>query len=189
MTSIPPYPLRWPDSLPRTKRPGSAQFSTTLYKAMKNVEESLRLFGKDSGKPATDVVTTSNAALGTSNPADSGVAVWFVWEGKQVCFAVDKYAKVEHNVQAIHKIIEARRTELRHGGLNIVRATFKGFQALPAPDNDAPWTVLGVARNATPDQVQAAYRLKAKKAHPDAGGSIEQMARLNSAKQAMGNVS
>jgi hypothetical protein len=59
-----------------------------------------------------------------TSPADPGVAVWFTWDGMQVCIAVDRYQKVASNLQAIHHIIEARRVELRHGTLALVRASF-----------------------------------------------------------------
>ncbi|GAA5124563.1 hypothetical protein JIN84_12845 [Luteolibacter yonseiensis] len=136
--NIPAFPLCWPDRFPRAKARVSSSFKTQLAGAIKNVQCSLKLFGSDSGKAVGDVVISSNCSLGVDNPSDPGVAVWFTWEGKQVCIAVDRYAKLEANLQAIHHIIEARRTELRHGGLEIIRATFTGFLALPAPA-PKPW--------------------------------------------------
>jgi hypothetical protein len=88
--------------------------------------------------------------------------------------------------KAIHHVIEAERTKLRHGGLNLVRAAFRGYAALPPPSKpmDRPWEVLGVQPNATVEQIEAAYRQKARKAHPDApGGSGEAMQVLNVAKR------
>jgi hypothetical protein len=50
---------------------------------------------------------------------------------------------------------------------------------LPAKDAGATWCeILGLARTATRDQITAAYRDKAKLAHPDAGGSHEAMTAL-----------
>jgi hypothetical protein len=133
--TIPAYPLQWPDGLPRTERKASSQFRSSLSAALKNVKSSLELFAKDSGKQVTEIVLSSNVGgLDVGQPADTGVAAWFEWDGQQRCIAVDRYPKVEDNLQAIHHIIEARRTEMRHGGLHIVRQTFKGFTALPAPE-------------------------------------------------------
>jgi hypothetical protein len=144
MTQV--YPLVWPDGLPRTERKASSQFRTSLSSALNNVAKSLELFGQDSGKRVTDVVLSSNVAgLSMKAPDDSGVAAWFTWDGAQRCIAVDRYPKTEDNLQAIHHILEARRTEMRHGGLHIVRQTFKGFVALPAPADAKPWRdVLGL---------------------------------------------
>jgi hypothetical protein len=122
-------------------------------------------------------------------PPDPGVAVWFTWDDMQVCIPIDRYERVEHNIQAIHHVIEARRVELRHGTLALVRATFRGFQALPPPPGQQPsrsWRdVLGFHDIQLPNKtaVDHAWRHKAKKAHPDAGGTEAQMAELNRAKQ------
>lgn len=184
--SYPPFPLVWPDGLPRTEKKATASFKTGLNGAISNVQDSLRLFGSDTGKSVTDVSVTSNVTgLTFSAPTDTGVAIWFVWDGAERCIAVDRYPKVEHNLQAIHHILEARRTEMRHGGLHIVRQTFKGFVALPAPEAAKPWReVLGLVHNraVTPHCINQAYRELAKTAHPDRGGSKEQMAVLTRAR-------
>lgn len=182
-----PYPLAWPETMPRWKsarQPG--QFKTTLAGAMNNVADSLRRFGTDSGKGVTDIVISSNVTLGRNNPEDPGVAIWFKWDGLSVCIPVDRYAKVEASLQAIHHIIEARRTELRHGTLALVRATFTGFAALPAPGKRGWRQVLGILPDAvvTKAAVESFYRDAARKAHPDAGGSNEAMSELNAARTA-----
>jgi hypothetical protein len=42
--------------------------------------------------------------------------------------------------------------------------------------------VLGVGEDATPEQIQAAYRSRMRSAHPDQGGDPEEAARLNTAR-------
>lgn len=184
--TIPPFPLSWPDGVPRTERRASSQFRTSLSAALKNVAASLQAFGRDSGKPVTEIVLSSNAGgLSLEQPKDTGVAAWFDWDGQQRCIAVDRYPKVEDNLQAIHHVLEARRTEMRHGGLHVVRQTFKGFTALPAPPGKRSWReVLQInATNVSVKDIDEAYRRKAVDAHPDKGGSTEQMAELNRARQ------
>lgn len=180
------HPLQWPEGLARTERPATSQFKTALPVALNNVRKSLEAFGRDSGKGVTGIVLSSNVTLGVANPQDPGVAAWFVWDGEQRCVAVDRYPKVQDNLQAIHHIIEARRTEMRHGGLHIVRQTFKGFTALPAPAGHRGWReVLGFERGAavTPPDIDEAYRRLAAQRHPDKpGGSVDAMAELNRAR-------
>lgn len=138
---IPPYPLAWPDGLPRT--PASAR-QTSRFK-------------------------------GLARRSDR--------HGERRCVAVDRYTKVEHNLQAIHHILEARRTEVRHGGLVIARSAFRGFVALPAPPGRRQWNeILGVPEFATVSQITEAYREKAKRVHPDAGGTEKMMQELNEAR-------
>jgi hypothetical protein len=185
--SVPAYPLCWPDRFPRTpavKREAGA-FKTSLAGALKNVEDSLRRFATDSGKRLAEVTISSNVTLGAQRPADPGVSVWFTWDGFQVCIPVDRYKSVEANLQAIHHVLEARRTELRHGGLEITRATFQGFQALPEPGRVKPWhEVMDLPAHAPTDDVKAKYRELAKRRHPDAGGGHEAFAELGAAWQA-----
>ena len=181
------FPLSWPDTIRRhpAMRRETGQFRTSLSGALVNVRESLRRFAKDSGKPMSGLVISSNCSLGVSSPEDPGVAVWFVWDNIPVCMPVDRYTKPSSNLQAIHHIIEARRTELRHGTLELVRATMAGLSALPPPGGERPaawFQILGVRQQATPSQIQKAYRERAQKAHPDHGGSNAQMATLNHAR-------
>lgn len=180
--TISAYPLSWPQQFPRAKIREAGRFKTSITAALKNVQDSLRLFATDSGKKLENLVISSNVTLGAQKPADPGVAVWFTWDGLGICIAVDRYTGVESNLQAIHHIIEARRVELRHGTLALVRATFTGFKALPAPAGLQWFDVLSVAPHASRDEINAAYRRLASVNHPDKGGSAEAMALLNQAR-------
>ncbi len=174
------YPLAWPPGFPRWKYREKGQFRTTLSSALGNVQESLRRFAVDSGKKIDGLVISSNYSLGVERPNDPGVSVWFTWDGLQVCIPVDRYDSVASNLQAIHHVVEARRTELRHGTLALVRASFTGFAALPPPAAAKAWhEVLGLVPAATIEAAEHQYRELARKAHPDAGGSTEAMAELN----------
>ncbi|KQW30804.1 molecular chaperone DnaJ [Rhizobium sp. Root274] len=184
-----PYPLQWPDTMPRWSKPREpGNFRTGLSAAIKNVQGSLKLFASDSGKPLTGAVISSNVTLGVDKPSDPGVAVWFTWDGLTLCIPVDRYSKVEANLQAIHHIVEARRTELRHGTLALVKATFTGFTALPAPGGVVRRTwrqVFMVSANATLDrqEIDLLYREMARDYHPDKpDGSHEKMSELNRAR-------
>jgi hypothetical protein len=187
MTTATAYPLTWPDTLPRRRADlrDKGQFKTTLTGAIRNVQDSLRLFASDSGRKLENLVISSNYSLGVERPADPGVAVWFVWDGMQVCIPVDRYQTIAANLQAIHHIIEARRVELRHGTLALVRASFTGFLALPAPGGKRHWREVLCLKDpgrVTEGQIKMAHRDIAKTLHPDAGGSDEKMAELNRAR-------
>lgn len=175
------YPLQWPQGFSRQKYPELGRFKVTLSAALKNVEKSLQLFASDSGKKLEGLTISSNVTLGNQRPSDPAVAVWFTWDGLGVCIAVDRYQKVEANLQAIHHIIEARRVELRHGTLALVRATFQGFKALPAPKGKEWWEILGVAPNSSSEFIQASYKRLAMENHPDKGGDAVRMAEISAA--------
>lgn len=185
MSPVSAYPLSWPPLFARTKYRETGRFKTALPNAIKNVHTSLRDFASDSGKKLEHLTISSNVTLGADSPADPGVSVWFVWDGMQVCIPVDRYNTVASNLQAIHHIIEARRVELRHGTLALVRATFQGFLALAAPADQRHWSeVLDITNKSTREQVKSAYRALASRYHPDKpGGSHEKMAELNAAQE------
>jgi len=113
-------------------------------------------------------------------PSDPGAAVYFQRRGKSLVFACDRWDKVEHNLRAIAKTIEALRGIERWGSSDLMERAFNGFEALPAPEQW--WQVLGVGQGAGRDEISRAYRDKARAAHPDQGGSHAAMARLNAAR-------
>lgn len=182
------YPLQWPDHIPRTKNREKSRFKTTLSGALKNVRHSIEAFGRDSGKAVTNITLSSNVTLGNDRPQDPGVAAWFTWDGMSLCIPVDRYATAEENLQAIHHVLEARRTELRHGTLHLVKATFRGFVALPPPPGAKPkrtwWEVFGFSSPVSDKAViEGRFKQLAKDRHPDAGGSDAAMAELNEARR------
>jgi DnaJ-class molecular chaperone len=68
----------------------------------------------------------------------------------------------------------------RHGGGALMDRAFTGFVALPRPKSC--WEILGVMQGASRDEINHAYRGRAKEAHPDNGGSNNAMAELNKAR-------
>lgn len=170
------YPLAWPLGFPRTKSREPSRFKTTLPGAISNVQTEMRRFGNGSGKPVKDIIVSSNVTLMDQRPPDPGIACYFVWDGVQCCIAVDRYPRVEENLQAVALIVEAERTKLRHGGLNIVKAAFRGYASLPPPIDAngaliAPWwKTLGFDNSVPIDAAKSAYLRLVKETHPDKGG-------------------
>lgn len=170
------YPLHWPVGFPRTKSPARSKFNTSVSQAVRNVTDELRRFGNDSGKAVTDVVISSNVTLTAQRPADPGIAVYFRWDAIDCCIAIDRYLKPEDNLQAVARVIDADRTKLRHGGLNIVRATFRGYAALPppkGPDGQLPapwWQRLSFKAKPSLPEAETRYRELVKQHHPDRPG-------------------
>jgi hypothetical protein len=170
------YPLTWPPGRPRTPpaRRARSRFATTFARARDEVVRELRLLR------ARAVVLSTNVALrrdglplaGQRSPADSGVAVYFQSGGRPLCFACDRWAKVEDNLWAVAKTIDALRGIARWGTGDMVETAFAGFQALPAAAAGPPWhEVLGVDPGAAAAEVAEAIRRATLTRHPDRGGS------------------
>lgn len=177
------YPLQWPIGRPRKSWPERSNFDVSLGKAIRDVQDEVRRLGGDR------LVISSNLPLrrdgipyaNASQPTDRGVAVYFRYKQKPMCFACDRWSKIEDNMRAIAKTIEALRGIERWGTGQMVQQAFTGFTALPAPEQ--PWQVLGLETSSpTRDQVEEAHRRLAMKHHPDRGGDTNEMARINTAR-------
>jgi hypothetical protein len=170
------YPLHWPLGMPRTQTPGMSRFRTNFEVAQSNVVKSLRAFAIESRRDIVNLCISSNMTMMQQNPRDGGVAIYFRWDNIDCCVAIDRYRLPAENLQAAHHVIEAERTKLRHGGLNIVRAAFRGYAALPPPKGPdgqlaAPWwQTLNLPEGATLEQAETRYRELVKEHHPDRGG-------------------
>lgn len=207
----PAYPLAWPPTWKRTAshlREDARFFSSIIGEYRRNSEGSgyfPRYRKERSMKDTTDgiiaeldrlggssVVISTNVELKTNGlphsnrkiPEDPGAAVYFKFSGKPVVLACDKWKRVEDNLWAIAKDIEAQRGRARWGVGNLEQA-FAGYLRLAAPGESgaAPWyVVFAVPADATFETTKAAYLAKAKISHPDVpGGSGEAMRMLNTA--------
>jgi hypothetical protein len=174
------HPLQWPKGWPKTelnKREAGNHFkNVTLASALNGLKDEVRrLDGKN-------VVLSSNYTLGNESPKESGVVAYFEYNGSQVAIPCDRWKRIEINVRAIALAIEAMRGMERWGAKHMIAAMFSGFTALPEKTGPSCWDVLGISSDATEDQILNAYRSKAKKAHPDQGGSSEAFNALSQAK-------
>ena len=181
------YPLQWPHGRPRTSYPERSRFGTrTVDAATKELFAEVRRLGADTPVLSTNIKLRLDGwpYSNQSPPADKGVAVYFTYKKQAMCFACDRWDRVQDNIYAIAMTIGALRGIERWGSGSMVEQAFTGFVALPAPkDHHA---ILGVRPGATEDEIDAAYRQKAKAAHPDSeGGSVEAMQELNEARAAL----
>ena len=178
------FPLRWPEGWKRTQSPRRSAFDRerTMVQAREFVLRELRLMG------AHSVTVSSNIAVrpdglprsGQSQPSDRGVAVYFKRSGVEYALACDRWLRVEDNLYAIGCHISALRGQERWG-VGSPEQAIQGYQRLlpPAAGSSAPWwVVLGVPAMATAEEIRAAYIALARFAHPDVGGSTQEMTRL-----------
>lgn len=181
------YPLTWPANRPRQRLTEYSRFRhPALGLTIKQVQAEVERLG------GQELVISSNLPVkrnGTpyaapQQPRDRGVAVYFTYKKKAMCFACDRWTTIEDNMRAIAKTIDALRGIERWGSGQMVEQAFTGFTALPAPEQ--AWQVLGVSSTAGADTIHEAYKRLASKYHPDkTGGDSNQMARINAARDQM----
>ena len=179
------FPLHWPAGRPRTSYPQRSRFDVTFALARDCLLREIQMLGGSLPVLSTNIPLRLDGLPYANHrqPEDKGVAVYFTLKGTPMCFACDRWDSVADNVQAIRKTIEALRGIERWGSGSMVEQAFTGFVALPAPKD--PHEILGVRPGASAEEIDAAYRQKAKAAHPDKGGSPGAMEELNQARDAL----
>lgn len=179
------FPLHWPQNWPRVKSRRRSRFQNTSFDLeRRHLLNEVRRLGGDKTILSTNIPLRRDgapyASASYAKISDPGVAIYFTYKGKSMSFACDTWDRIEDNMKAVGKTIEAIRGIERWGASDMMERAFTGFQALPAPKNEW-WEILEVSKSASPDQIKTAYYRLSKVHHPDFGGSTEQMAKLNSA--------
>jgi hypothetical protein len=204
------FPLSWPSSWKRTpfhqRRRAAFHSHKTVYSS--NVQpngdrtswrqkETLsvgvgleRLTGELGRLGAQRVIISSNLRVRSSdglpyaqqakNLDDPGVAVYFMLKGAPRVLACDRWLSAAENMAAIAGHIHAIRAQDRYG-VGTLEQAFAGYAALPPTSEDWP-IVLGIPATSSKDAIIAAHRKLATEHHPDKGGRLEDMARINAAR-------
>lgn len=177
------FPLCWPVTRKRTEgwRRKKAKFVTSFAVARDGILKAIRLAGGKGTVISTNVTLRRDGLplAGQRNPDDPGVAVYYTGRGgRPMCVACDLWNKVEDNMTAVMKTIDAIRGIERWGGQEAADVAFSGFVALPPPPKArAWWEVFGFQAGSRSfvqvAEVEAAYRREKMNAHPDRGGSNE----------------
>lgn len=187
------FPLCWPDGWPRAKHRRSSPYKVTTDAALNDLLGGLRLMG------ARDIIISSNVPLrrdGTmyrgdhsdQRLRDPGVAVYWTARLKggddaPRVIPCDVWHTVRENVRALGLAIDYLRGLQRTGAGDILERAFVGFARLPETTggDDDPWSVLGVARSASRQQLSDRLRELTRTEHPDHGGSTERFSRITRA--------
>lgn len=179
------YSLTWPEAKPRCAHRSRSRFESSLAKAHKEVQNEMGRWRVGN----SFVISMAPAFRRTTT--DPGVALWFLLPLKRGqtkrelrVIACDNYDLQEHNLYAIGKTLYALRSIERWGAYTLEQAVEGARPMLPPPvsNGERPWwEVLGVASNWPLEAIEMKYQVLAKRAHPDAGGTVEGMAILNAA--------
>ncbi len=186
-------PLCWPDHAARTapsqRRPALFGDYPLTHAVAEVRAEINRLNGFPWDYDDPSIIVSSNCVLNQkgslksaqAQPADPGVAVYFTLNflanGKKferpVVLTCDKWTKVQANLRAIEKDIQAQRGRARWG-CGTVQQMFQGYLAIPERcGSRAWWDVLKCSPEARPRELKQARDSLAQTCHPDKGGSHE----------------
>lgn len=177
-------PLAWPAGRERTQSPSRSAFEVTLGNAVRELTAEIRRLGGQYPVISSNMRIRSDGLPYSkqSQPSDPGVAVYFEFRGKQMCFACDRWDRAQDNMRAVQRTIEAMRGIERWGTGEMMNRAFSAFEALPPPERFDWREVLGLRGSVTKEQVKTKWRELSRKNHPDQGGSEDQQARINRAR-------
>ena len=194
------YPLSWPAGWKRSTFRTRAAFGkvrerngaggsykskgeVTLAEARERLIRELSLLGTQ------DEILSTNLQLrldglprsGQAQPQDPGAAVYFKYAGRNTVLACDKWDRVEDNIVALAKHIEAMRG-MDRWGVGTVEQAFTGYAALPPPEEW--WETLGLTGpTRSADTIRRAWAAASQRVHPDRpGGSHDKQAAVNAAR-------
>lgn len=179
------YPLYWPEGRPRIAIRKDGAFKANFTRARDDLVKELRLLG------AITPIISSNLMLRQDglplskqrNPTDTGVAVYFQYNGQPMCFACDKYNKVKDNLRAVMLTIEALRGIKRWGTGDMMERAFTGFTALPS--NNKTWRDLVAYQGNDRQEAEKAFKSLLARTHPDRGGSDDRFHEAQTARATM----
>jgi len=185
------FPLCWPDGWARSKHRTSSPYKVTTDTAIEDLLGSIRQLG------GRDIIVSSNVPVrrdGTmyrgdhsdQRIADPGVAVYWTARGPKGepvprVIPCDHWHTVRENVRALGMAVDYIRGLKRCGAGEIQDRAFAGFARLPESTGADPWSVLGVKRTATREQLTERLRVLTRTEHPDHGGNTERFSRLTTA--------
>lgn len=114
-----------------------------------------------------------------ANAGTREAVVVFILRGARMSVRIDRWGDFATNLRCAYLNIRDMRLAEARGSFEAMRETLLG---LPAPVRERdPYEVLGVRSDTALEDIEAMYRSKAKRLHPDAGGSDEAMRELNAA--------
>lgn len=167
------YPLTWPVDYPRTKKTIRSRFSNklTIASTRDRLLDELRML-KTSGVIISTNIPLRKDGLMYSNfrTDDCGVAVYFEYAKHPTVLCCDKWDRLQDNLHAIERTVNAMRQLERDGVSDMLKRAFVGFKAIPencGTASPAWWMVLMVDSNAGKDEINTAYRKLCKQYHPD----------------------
>ncbi len=187
--------LDWPPEFDRTephqREPYSGGFRVTRSVAFQNVLDELR--GWDG---VTDVQLDSGAEHQKRDPNkpyanasydDPGVVVRFTKDGEEMAAACDRWDNPRDNAQDLYHYLHETRMQEQRGTVTAQSE----YEKLRLPSGDAEAAdppahiVLGIDRDASPEEVQAAFKDRVNETHPDKGGDQKSFERVKRARERM----
>ena len=122
----------------------------------------------------------------SANPDDPGFVLRWTKSGEQYAVACDAYSRLRDNARAVYLWLHETRMRaqrpIRTGDTEFAAARLPAGDEEPTVATPPPEEVLGVRGDAPESAIKGAARERLKEAHPDNGGSVEEVRRVKAAR-------
>ena len=115
------------------------------------------------------------------NKVENAVTVTFTKKDRPVVLSLDTQDTPAKNLRALFLCIDGMRMMDVRGVGQIAQNAYRQLAGPSEPVKRDPYEVLGVRPDAPMEVIEASYKVLAKRAHPDIGGTNDAMAELNEA--------
>jgi len=186
----------WPPSFERSnpdRRSPNRNYGVSLHDAIEELDAEMDRLGVDDWRLDTAMRHQSRNPnypyANQSEPNDPSVVLRWSMDGDQFAVACDAYSRVRDNLRTIGLYVREKR-KMEQRPVTTGESEFANAR-LPSGEEDAiavsspAHVVLGVDENASADEIEAAYRERVKEAHPDNGGSSEELREVREAKEVL----
>ena len=186
--------IDWPagfDRTPATDREPYRSFEATIAQTSSALAKEMDRMGVNEWRVSTASGGSHTKSNGlpkhSANPDDPAAVVYWQKDGEQFAVACDDSPRLRDNMRYCYKWIN--ETRMRSNRPVETGESEFATARLPSGNEDAvaadppAHVVLGVDRDASPAEVEAAFRETAREVHPDAGGSDEAFKRAQRAKE------
>lgn len=183
------FPLDWPIGFKRTDKSKRkfSPFRQTPGAAQDFLHAEVRRIGGKKLIVSTNIPVRKDGFMYADyinkKQEDPGVAIYFEMDGEPISMCCDQYIKIQDNIYALGKSVEALRGIDRWGCSEFMKRAFTGFKALPESGSAAGtcWEILDLQPTRDEDLIKQMYRIKALKHHPDRGGDSSKFDSLTKA--------
>ncbi len=190
--------LDWSPGFDRTQpknRTWNNHYSVSLAEAFDDLEAEMDRLDVDSYRYSFDADQrkTDQRPYARSNPDDPGFVHRWTMGGDQYAVACDRYRRLRDNVRTIGIYLREKR-KMEKRPVETGESEFANARLPPANEDDVviagsttkpPHEILEVDPDADDEIVKAAYRAKAKHAHPDQGGARTEWREIQQARKVM----
>lgn len=153
----------------------------TWHQTMQELADQMRMWG------VTEWDVTKPKGARTERwyqtEADRTVELTYTKNSKAVNLVMGGQKRAVDNLRVLYLAVEAMRLNERRGISDVIASAYLQLEA-PAEALD-PYELLEIRPDTSLQVAEAAYKAKVRTIHPDRGGSVEEMAKLNNAIEAI----